>query len=77
MGLEITQPATSPLTINGNVYAASDYYNKQYNLASGDLNRNYSITSSNDISFITAIFSAMYFKFNGLFCFPLLGSGDK
>ena len=48
MGLEITQPAASPLTINGNVYAASDYYNKQYNLASGDLNRNYSITSSNE-----------------------------
>ena len=48
MGLEISQPASSPLTINGNVYAASDFYNKQYNLAGGDINRNYSITSSNE-----------------------------
>ncbi len=30
MGIEVNQP-TVPLTIAGNVYAASDYYNKQYN----------------------------------------------
>ncbi len=30
MGVEITQPST-PLTIAGNIYAASDYYNKKYN----------------------------------------------
>lgn len=30
MGVEVDQPST-PLTIAGNVYAASDYYNKQYN----------------------------------------------
>ncbi len=30
MGVEVTQPAV-PLTITGNVYAASDYYNKKYN----------------------------------------------
>lgn len=30
MGVEINQP-TTPVTIAGNVYAASDYYNKKYN----------------------------------------------
>ncbi len=30
MGVEINQPS-APLTITGNVYAASDYYNKKYN----------------------------------------------
>lgn len=54
MGLEITQPAATPLTINGNVYAASDYYNKQYNLA-GDIGRNYSITSSNEPGYTSVI----------------------
>lgn len=32
MGVEITQAGT-PLNIVGNVYAASDYYNKEYNLS--------------------------------------------
>lgn len=30
MGIEVVQPG-QPLTITGNVYAASDYYNKKYN----------------------------------------------
>ncbi|MBR3833634.1 MAG: hypothetical protein IKJ73_04910 [Lachnospiraceae bacterium] len=30
MGVEVTQP-TTPLVIAGNIYAASDYYNKKYN----------------------------------------------
>lgn len=35
MGVEVDQP-TVPLTIAGNVYAASDYYNKQYNESTWD-----------------------------------------
>lgn len=30
-GVEITQPSDKPITITGNVYAASDFYNKDYN----------------------------------------------
>lgn len=30
-GIEINQAASAPLTINGNIYAAADYYNKGYN----------------------------------------------
>lgn len=35
MGVEVDQP-TVPLTIAGNVYAAADYYNKQYNESTWD-----------------------------------------
>lgn len=35
MGVYVDQKAT-PLTIAGNVYAASDYYNKQYNVSTWD-----------------------------------------
>lgn len=35
MGVEVKQP-TVPLTIAGNIYAASDYYNKQYNESTWD-----------------------------------------
>lgn len=35
MGVYVDQK-TTPLTIAGNVYAASDYYNKQYNVATWD-----------------------------------------
>lgn len=35
MGVEVTQAGT-PLTIVGNVYAAADYYNKEYNLSDMD-----------------------------------------
>lgn len=35
MGIEVDQP-TVPLTIAGNVYAAADYYNKQYNESTWD-----------------------------------------
>lgn len=37
MGVEVDQP-TVPLTIAGNIYAASDYYNKQYNESTWDEN---------------------------------------
>ena len=35
MGVEVTQAGT-PLTIVGNIYAAADYYNKEYNLSDMD-----------------------------------------
>lgn len=35
MGVEVDQPSV-PLTIAGNIYAASDYYNKQYNESTWD-----------------------------------------
>lgn len=35
MGVEVNQPLT-PLTINGNLYAANDFYNKKYNVTMYD-----------------------------------------
>lgn len=36
MGMEVNQASGNPLTISGNLYAASDYYNKDYNESTYD-----------------------------------------
>lgn len=40
-GVEVNQPASAPLAINGNIYAAADYYNKGYNNYDGSAVTNY------------------------------------
>jgi len=47
MGIEVVQPST-PLTIAGNIYAASDYYNKKYNESTYvvDEEGNYTVSDS-------------------------------